>query len=89
MFLAGINFILSYFALTGKIKKVFQDEEFRFYSRMVLTASVLVGTILFFNADLEAVKSFEHPKYLEKPRAHFDMPFSSNCCHNNHWFCYL
>ena len=36
MFLAGINFILSYFALTGKIKKVFQDEEFRFYSRMVL-----------------------------------------------------
>ena len=37
MFLAGINFVLSYFALTGKIKKVFQDEEFRFYSRMVLT----------------------------------------------------
>ena len=75
MFLAGINFILSYFALTGKIKKFFQDEEFRFYSRMVLTASVLVGTILFFNADLEAVKSFEHPQVFGKAESAFRHAF--------------
>ena len=75
MFLAGINFVLSYFALTGKIKKVFQDEEFRFYSRMVFTASVMVGAILFFNADLEAVNSFEHPQVFGKAESAFRHAF--------------
>ena len=35
MFVAGMNFVLSYFALTGQIKKIFKDEEFRFFSRMI------------------------------------------------------
>jgi trk system potassium uptake protein TrkH len=31
MFIAGTNFILTYFALKGKIKKIFQNEEFKYY----------------------------------------------------------
>ena len=31
MFLAGTNFILIYFGLTGKFKKIFQDTEFKWY----------------------------------------------------------
>ena len=28
MFISGSNFVLTYFAFTGKVKKFFQDEEF-------------------------------------------------------------
>ena len=31
MFLAGTNFVLIYFGLTGKFKKIFQDTEFKWY----------------------------------------------------------
>ena len=34
MFLAGTNFVLSYYALTGKVQKVLQDDEFRFYFKV-------------------------------------------------------
>ena len=31
MFIAGTNFVLTYFALKGKIRKIFQSEEFKYY----------------------------------------------------------
>jgi trk system potassium uptake protein TrkH len=36
MFVAGTNFTLSYGIITGKFTKVFKDEEFRFYTLVVL-----------------------------------------------------
>jgi trk system potassium uptake protein TrkH len=41
MFLAGTNFVLHYFALRGKLKTFWKDEEFKFYVKL------LVGFILF------------------------------------------
>ena len=37
MFLAGSNFVLSYFAFKGKIQRVLRDEEFKFYSVLMLS----------------------------------------------------
>ena len=75
MFIAGVNFVLSYFALTGKVKRIFQDEEFRFYSRMILFSSLLVGSILWFNVELGASGAFEHPQVFGKTESVFRHAF--------------
>ena len=75
MFIAGVNFVLSYFALTGKVKRIFQDEEFRFYSRMILFASLMVGTILWFNVELGVSGAFEHPQVFGKAESAFRHAF--------------
>ena len=36
MFLAGTNFVLSYFAFKGRISKILQDEEFKLYFRFTI-----------------------------------------------------
>ncbi|MDF7809186.1 TrkH family potassium uptake protein [Pontiellaceae bacterium B12219] len=46
MFLAGVNFSLHYYALTGKPHRYFKDPEFRFY------AIFLLCTTLFFTFDI-------------------------------------
>ncbi len=40
MFLAGTSFTLTYFGLTGQVKKVIKNEEFRFYAGIVAVVSV-------------------------------------------------
>lgn len=47
MFLAGVNFSLSYMAVLGKVKKVWQDEEFRWYLGIVAGFTFLVTLGLF------------------------------------------
>ena len=47
MFLAGTNFVLSYFIFTGKFKKVLQDEEFRVYLSFVLIFSLITAIFIF------------------------------------------
>ncbi len=48
MFIAGTNFTLSYCAFTGKIEKVFKNEEFKYYLFFIaiFTAIVLSGLLL-------------------------------------------
>lgn len=48
MFIAGANFSLSYLALQGKLKKIWQNEEFRYYATFVaiFTIMVTVGLII-------------------------------------------
>lgn len=75
MFIAGMNFVLSYFALTGKIKKIFQDEEFRFYSRMILIAAVFVGLVLWSSVTLGEAGAFEHPQVFGKIESSFRHAF--------------
>src|SRR5690606_13259355 len=48
MFIAGTNFVLSYFAFKGKIKRVLFDEEFKLYTSFVLVFSILVALITYF-----------------------------------------
>ena len=57
MFLSGINFTLLFFTLLkGKIRKLFQDTEFRWY----------VGTVLFFTFFIVIVLMFTSPAGLEE-----------------------
>ena len=51
MFIAGTNFVLSYFGFKGKFKKIFENEEFRIYSLFIALCTVIVGTLIYFNTD--------------------------------------
>jgi trk system potassium uptake protein TrkH len=42
MFVAGTNFTLSYGMITGRFTKVFKDEEFRFYTLVVLLFAFII-----------------------------------------------
>lgn len=61
MFIAGVNFVLSYFALTGHINRIFKDEEFRFYRRMIAVCTMVVTFILMKDVDLTN-STFSHPE---------------------------
>lgn len=63
MFLAGTNFVLSYFAFKGKVQKVFQDEEFRLYFKFIAGFTIIAALIIYFNAD-PSLSSIEHPMVL-------------------------
>ncbi len=60
MFIAGANFVLSYFAIKGQFKKIARDTEFKWYSAFVIGFSVLAGVLIYFRADL-SLSSIAHP----------------------------
>ena len=70
MFLAGANFVLSYFAFKGKVQKVLRDEEFKYYAMFVLGFSILSGLIIYFQADL-SVSTITHPMVWGKAESAF------------------
>lgn len=49
MFLAGCNFLLHFRLLTGLPLKDYLNEEFRIFSLILISASVIIGTYLFFS----------------------------------------
>ena len=63
MFLAGTNFVLSYFAFKGKISKVYKDDEFKLYFKFIAIFTILAAVIIYFNADL-SLSTIEHPQVL-------------------------
>ncbi|OYX27483.1 MAG: potassium transporter [Flavobacteriales bacterium 32-35-8] len=60
MFLAGSNFVLSYFAFKGKVQKIINDEEFKLYFKFVLIFTIIAALIIYFKADV-SISSIEHP----------------------------
>ncbi|MEM9077020.1 MAG: potassium transporter TrkG [Bacteroidota bacterium] len=71
MFLAGSNFVLSYFAFTGKVQRILKDEEFKYYTSFIILFTLLVALVVFYRADVpvsdfhpmvwgEAESSFRH-----------------------------
>ncbi len=50
MFIAGTNFTLSYFALHGKVRAVWKNEEFRFYLGFAVGFTLLVTLGLYFTS---------------------------------------
>ncbi|WP_299434645.1 potassium transporter TrkG [uncultured Maribacter sp.] len=62
MFLAGSNFVLSYFAFKGKIQRVLKDEEFKFYSIFILVFSIIAALVIYYQANVPI--SEYHPKVL-------------------------
>ena len=53
MFLAGTNFVLSYFAFKGKIQRAIKDEEFKFYSVFIAFFAVIVALVIYFEANVQ------------------------------------
>src|SRR5690554_5920445 len=60
MFLAGSNFVLSYFAFKRKFQKVFRDEEFKMYGLLVVGLTTVAALLIYFEADL-TISSIAHP----------------------------
>ena len=60
MFLAGTNFVLSYFAFKGKVQKIIKDEEFKMYFKFIAVFTIIAALIIYFRADL-SLSSIEHP----------------------------
>ncbi|NJN24678.1 MAG: TrkH family potassium uptake protein [Cyclobacteriaceae bacterium] len=51
MFLAGTNFTLTYFALHGQWKKVFNNEEFKYYFGFTLAFGLLIAAVVYMVSD--------------------------------------
>ncbi len=60
MFLAGTNFVLSYFSFKGKIQKVLHNTEFKWYLSFISIFTILVSLIIYLQADV-SLSSIEHP----------------------------
>ena len=62
MFVAGTNFVLTYFALKGKIRKVFANEEFTYYFFGLLGLTVFMTFLIVNFQDPTLTSSIHHPK---------------------------
>ena len=62
MFLAGGNFVLSYFAFKGKIQRIIHDEEFKYYGLLMLIFAIMVAVVVYFEANVPL--SDYHPMVL-------------------------
>ncbi len=62
MFLAGSNFVLSYFAFKGKVQKVLRDEEFKYYAIFTFLIVIAVALVIYFMAKVSV--SDYHPQVL-------------------------
>ena len=51
MFLAGTNFVLVYHLVKGRMKKLFENEEFKWYLGSTLIVSLVAGIMVYFFAD--------------------------------------
>ncbi len=58
MFIAGINFNLSYFALHLRFGKLLHNEEFQYYTAFILIFSLLIGAGLFISMNMNLEESF-------------------------------
>ncbi|MEX1383351.1 TrkH family potassium uptake protein [Lutibacter sp.] len=62
MFIAGANFVLTYFALKGKIRKVFNSEEFKYYFFGTIGVTLLITFLIINFQDSNLVSTLSHPK---------------------------
>lgn len=60
MFLAGMNFVLSYLDLKARFKKIIRDEEFKFYALSVIIFTAIATLVIYSKADM-SISSIDHP----------------------------
>lgn len=63
MFLSGTNFTLHYFALHGKLKTYWQDEEFKFYLFFIVFVVLAIGFYLFATSNLGLEQSIRNSAF--------------------------
>ncbi len=61
MFIAGTNFVLTYFALKGKVRKIFQSEEFKYYFFGIIGITTIIAIVILFYKDPALSTSIDHP----------------------------
>ena len=57
MFIAGTNFVLSYYGFKFNFKKIFKDEEFKTYSSLIILFTLIVALSVYLSADLVLANS--------------------------------
>lgn len=62
MFIAGTNFVLTYFALKGKVRKVINSEEFKYYFFGLVGITIVLTIIIANFQDPDLITSVDHPK---------------------------
>ena len=60
MFLAGSNFVLSYFAFKGRFSKILHDDEFKWYFYFIAGFTIISALVIYFQADV-SISSIDHP----------------------------
>jgi len=66
MLIAGTNFVLTYFALKGKVKKVFESEEFKYYFFGTISVAIIITLIIYFFQDPKLQTTIAHPMVFGK-----------------------
>ena len=61
MFIAGTNFILTYFAFKGKFKKILQNEEYKWYFLGTLGMVIIITILIVNSQDPNLQTSVNHP----------------------------
>lgn len=66
MFIAGTNFVLSYFAVKGDFSKYRKDEEFKYYALIIFTITIIttLGIYFYSNVSIEPteIQAIAHPQ---------------------------
>lgn len=79
MFIAGTNFVLSYYAIKGKFRKYLQNEEFVYYFIAVVGFTFFTTVIVFFSAEVSKVPTdiqlIAHPMILGELESSFRHSF--------------
>lgn len=60
MFLAGTNFVLSYYLFKGNVVKIVKDDEFKMYFSFITISTIVVALLIYFRADVSQ-SSIIHP----------------------------
>lgn len=71
MFIAGTNFVLTYFALKGKVSKILKNEEFKYYFLITLAVTIVITFLIVNYQDPNLNTSIEHPKNLGEVESAF------------------
>ncbi|CAL2076340.1 TrkH family potassium uptake protein [Tenacibaculum sp. 190524A02b] len=66
MFIAGTNFVLTYFALKGNVQKVLKNEEFKYYLFSILGITAIISIAIIFFQDTTLQTSIKHPMVFGK-----------------------
>ena len=60
MFLAGTNFVLSYYMFKGNLTRIVKDEEFKLYAKFILVFTVIAALVIYYVADIDT-SSINYP----------------------------
>jgi len=70
MFLAGTNFVLSYFAFKGRVQKIIKDDEFKLYFKFIIVFTIIAALVIYFKAHISHSK-VDHPMVLGELESSF------------------